>query len=99
MKTLLLNHIITDYLIMMLKCSHSISPHINLLNLDWLELVGSMIDDSSISEFKMNLSYENWENVFNSTSENDVNVIFNNFLNMYLRIFYCNFLYIISGQK
>ena len=84
---------------MMLKCSHSISPHINLLNLDWLELVGSMIDDSSISEFKMNLSYENWENVFNSTSENDVNVIFNNFLNMYLRIFYCNFLYIISGQK
>ena len=36
-------------------------------------------DDSSIGEFKMNLSYENWENVFNSASDNDVNVIFNNF--------------------
>jgi hypothetical protein len=39
----------------------------------------------------MNPSYENWENVFNSTSANDVNVMFNNFLNMYLRIFYCSF--------
>jgi len=47
--------------------------------------------DSSISEFKMNLSYENWENVFNSASDNDVNVIFNNILNMHLRIFYCIF--------
>ena len=52
---------------------------------------GRKYDDSSISEFKMNLSYENWENVFNSTSDNDVNVIFNNFLNTYLRIFYCSF--------
>ena len=39
----------------------------------------------------MNLSYENWESVFNSTIDNDINVIFKNFLNMYLRIFYCNF--------
>ena len=36
-------------------------------------------DDSSISEFKMNLSYGNWDNVFNSSSDNDVNIIFNNF--------------------
>ena len=52
---------------------------------------GRNYDDSSISEFNMNLSYENWENVFNSASDNDINIIFNNFLNMYLRIFYCCF--------
>ena len=28
---------------MMLKCSHTISPHVTLLNQDWLELVGSMM--------------------------------------------------------
>jgi len=39
----------------------------------------------------MNLSYENWDNVFNSTCDNDVNAIFNNFLNTYLRIFYHSF--------
>ena len=39
----------------------------------------------------MNLSYKNWDNVFNSASDNDVNAIFNNFLNMHLRIFYCSF--------
>jgi hypothetical protein len=38
----------------------------------------------SIDEFLTNLSYENWENVFNNE---DVNVSFNNFLNTYLRIF------------
>jgi len=52
---------------------------------------GRKYDSSSISECKINLSYENWENVFDSTSDNDVNVIFNNFLNTYLRIFYCSF--------
>ena len=29
-----------------------------------LATTGRKYDDSSISEFKMNLSYENWENVF-----------------------------------
>jgi len=52
-----------------------------------LARTGRKYDDSSLSDFKMKLSYENWENVFNSTSDNDVNVIFNNFFNMYLRIF------------
>ena len=56
-----------------------------------LARTGRKYNDSSVSEFKMNLSHENWENVFNSTSDNDINVIFNNFLNMYLRIFYCSF--------
>ena len=56
-----------------------------------LARTGRKYDDSSISEFKMNLSYENWKNVFNSASDNGVNVIFNNFLNTYLRIFYYSF--------
>ena len=38
----------------------------------------------SICNFKDLLSYENWEDVF---LENNVNIIFNNFLNTYLRIF------------
>jgi hypothetical protein len=53
--------------------------------------IGRFYDDSSIREFKLDLSYENWENVFDSDCDNDVNVIFNNFLNTYLRIFYSSF--------
>jgi hypothetical protein len=53
--------------------------------------IGRYYDDSSIREFKLNLSYENWENVFDSECDNDVNVIFKKFLNDYLRIFYSSF--------
>ena len=45
-------------------------------------------DNSSIRDFVSNLSYESWEDVFHTTSKIDENVIFNNFLNTYLRIFY-----------
>jgi len=38
----------------------------------------------SVSQFAVNLSYENWDNVF---IEEDVNTVFNNFLDTYLRIF------------
>ena len=43
----------------------------------------------SIDEFLINLSYENWENIFNS---NDVNISFKKFLNTWLRIFKSSFL-------
>jgi len=56
-----------------------------------LARTGRKYDDSSISEFKMKLSCENWENVFDPTSDNNVNAIFNNFLNTYLTIFYSCF--------
>jgi len=46
------------------------------------------IDSDSISKFKDLLSYENWEDVF---LDNDVNTLFNNFLNTYLRIIYACF--------
>jgi phosphomevalonate kinase len=42
----------------------------------------------SVSQFAVNLSYENWDNVF---IEEDVNTVFNNFLNTYLRIFNSSF--------
>ena len=54
-----------------------------------LTRTGRKCGDFSISEFQTNLSYENLESVLNSTSDNDVNVIFKNFLNTYLRIFSC----------
>ena len=46
------------------------------------------IDSDSISKFQDLLSYENWEDVF---LYNDVNTLFNNFLNTYLKIFYACF--------
>jgi hypothetical protein len=46
------------------------------------------IDKSSIRDFNTKLSYESWENIF---GEDDVNTIFNNFLNTHLRIFYSSF--------
>ena len=45
-------------------------------------------DKASIRDFNTKLSYETWENIF---GEDDVNIIFNNFLNTYLRIFYSSF--------
>ena len=44
-----------------------------------------VINDSSMSEFLLNLSYESWSNVFIGE---DVDTIFNNFLNTYLSLFY-----------
>jgi len=46
------------------------------------------ISNYSISKFTSLLSYENWEDVF---LETNVNIIFNNFLNTFLRIFLSSF--------
>jgi exonuclease III len=43
----------------------------------------------SLLNFKIQLSYEMWEDVFNG---NDTDTIFNSFLNTYLRIFFSSFL-------
>jgi hypothetical protein len=43
------------------------------------------INDQSIMEFQLQLSYENWEEIF---MEDDANISFNRFLNIYLRIFF-----------
>jgi hypothetical protein len=42
----------------------------------------------SIEEFMTNLSYESWDNIF---VDDDVDTIFKNFLNTYLRILYYSF--------
>jgi len=46
------------------------------------------VDKFSIVDFNAKLSYGSWDDIF---AENNVNTIFNNFLNMYLRIFYSSF--------
>jgi exonuclease III len=48
-------------------------------------LIKRNINNDNIAEFKMNVSYENWESVFNN---NDINSSFNQFLNILLRHFY-----------
>jgi hypothetical protein len=46
------------------------------------------IDKYGISDFKIKLVYETWDNVFEN---NDVNSVYNSFLNTYLRVFYSIF--------
>jgi len=50
--------------------------------------ITGVINSHTIMNFTFLLSYENWDDVF---LEKDVNVLFNNFLNTYLRIFYASF--------
>jgi hypothetical protein len=47
-----------------------------------------IFDDQSLLCFKTQLSYERWDDVFSS---NDVDTVFNSFLNAYLRIFHSSF--------
>jgi len=46
------------------------------------------INEFTISEFKLNLSYESWDAIF---TEENLDSVFNSFLNTYLRIFYHSF--------
>jgi hypothetical protein len=47
------------------------------------------INQHTIAEFQYLLSWENWENIFGN---NNINSMFNNFLNTYLRCFNASFL-------
>jgi hypothetical protein len=47
-----------------------------------------IFNDQSLLNFKMQLSYEMWDDMF---SGNDVDTIFISFLNTYLRIFHSSF--------
>jgi hypothetical protein len=49
------------------------------------------INEFTKSEFKLHLNYEMWADVF--TTKDDVNLMFNNFLNTYLIIFNHSFPY------
>jgi hypothetical protein len=48
------------------------------------------VDKNTIRNFVYLLSYENWENVFLEENVN-IFVIYNNFVNTYLRVFYASF--------
>ena len=48
-----------------------------------------IINKNPIPEFQLQLSWESWEGDF---SGNDVNFMFNNFLNRYLRYYHSSFL-------
>ena len=61
---------------------------IKIQNLKAYHYTKRLINDSIISEFQLNLSYESWEEIF---TEETVDSIFNSFLNTYLRIFYHSF--------
>ena len=54
---------------------------------DRLEIIRK-VDKHTILDFIYKLSNESWDSVFNN---NDVNLMFNSFLNIYLRIFYSSF--------
>ena len=49
-----------------------------------------LINESTIAQFKLNLSYENWTETF---TEDNIHIKFKNSLNTYLRIFNCTFPY------
>jgi hypothetical protein len=48
-----------------------------------------IINKNAITEFQLQLSWERWEDIF---GENDVNSMFNNFLNTYLRYYHSSFI-------
>jgi hypothetical protein len=49
------------------------------------------INNYSINEFKISLSYETWDCVFDLNNNPDVDTLFNSSLNNYLRIFHNHF--------
>ena len=62
--------------------------NINIQNPTTYPIIRRNINKFTISEFKLRLSYESWDNVFN---DDNVNTVLNNFLNTYKRIFYHSF--------
>jgi len=70
-----------DTPLLMISTDHS---HVPLLNFKTIR----KINKHTISDFLDKLSCESWDTIFSSE---DVNDMFNSFLNIYLRIFYSSF--------
>jgi hypothetical protein len=47
------------------------------------------INKNTVAEFQLQLGWEQWDNIFGN---NNVNILFNNFLNTFLRCYYSSFL-------
>ena len=78
------------------SCPNGLSDHegqiLTLLNLSIppksiKHIYTTKIDNNTVTDFQTQLSYEHWDDVFG----NNVNEIFNNFLNTYLRCYYSSF--------
>ena len=63
-------------------------PDIRSVSTNQVPIYTRIVDSNSTQKFIELLSYENWESVF---LDADVNLIFNNFQSIYLRIFHCSF--------
>ena len=61
---------------------------IKIQNLKAPNYTKRLTNEFTIPEFKLNLSYDSWDTIF---TEDNVDSIFNSFLNTYLRIFYHSF--------
>jgi hypothetical protein len=46
------------------------------------------IDQAAVQDFQYKLSFKTWDSVFDT---NDINIMYNSFLNSFLRIFYSSF--------
>ena len=64
--------------------------NIKIINKKTQFTVNRLINNTTIAEFKLNLSYESWSDTF---TEEDVHTNFKNFLNAYLRHFNHSFPY------
>jgi hypothetical protein len=64
---------------------------INLQSQDHYVYTTRNINNYSINEFKISLSYETWDCVFGLSDNPVVDTLFNSFLNNYLRIFHHHF--------
>ena len=64
--------------------------NVQIINRKTQFIVNRLINDITITQFKLNLSYENWSDTF---TEEDVDTNFRNFLSTYLRNFYHGFPY------
>jgi len=62
--------------------------NIKIQNLKAHHYTKRLINEFTVSEFILNLSYESWDEIF---SEDNVDSIFNSFLNTYSRIFHHSF--------
>ena len=62
--------------------------NIKIQNLKAHHYTKRLINEFTITEFKLNLIYESWDEIF---TEDMVDSVFNSFLKTYLRIFYHSF--------
>ena len=78
------------------SCPNGLSDHdgqiLTLLNLpippkSIKHIYTTKIDNNTVTDFQTQLSYEHWDEVFG----NNVNEIFINFLNTYLKCYYSSF--------